>query len=168
MRGRSSLELALREARRVRRNLVRQRRDLELAGACGLASVLLAGAIGDVDTLRHTVDTPHVWNKVEGVIVDVTATQFNYCKERVDVGESFVRGVLVTRVPRIYHQPVAGRGRQTLAYLSDVDWYEGQEYRRFCSAIEKLLSKKRNRVIGSLRCRRPSSHSNLSEGELKT
>jgi hypothetical protein len=138
------LQIAIREARRIRRNLVRLRGETELGGDCGLASILLADAIGDVDTLRHTADTrgrfcaPHVWNEIGGVIVDVTATQFNDSSEREDAGEAIVVGVLVTREPRVYHRPIAGRGRQTLAYLFDVDWYEDQDHRRLRPAMERL------------------------------
>jgi hypothetical protein len=146
VRGRSELEVAVREARRIRSSLVRLRRRVDLGGDCALASVLLAVAILDVGTLRHTEDTsgrrctPHVWNEVDGVIVDVTATQFNNCTESVAAGEPAVFGLLVARVPRVYHRPVAGRGQQTLAYLRAraVGWYEGQDHRRFRAAIEEL------------------------------
>lgn len=138
------LAAAIAAARRVRRNLVRLRRDTDLGGDCGLASLLLADAIADVTTLRHTedtygrFDTPHVWNEVDGVIVDITATQFNDSKAREDAGEPLVVGVLVTREPRVYHGPIAGRGAQTLAYLSEVDWYEDQDHRRLRAAMERL------------------------------
>lgn len=140
----TKLERAIREARRVRRNLVRLRGETDLGGDCGLASILLADAIGDVNTLRHTADTrgrhctPHVWNVVDGVILDVTATQFNDCMESDDAGEPAVFGVLVTRTPRVYHRPVAGRGRETFTYLFDVDWYEDQDHRRLRAAMERL------------------------------
>ncbi len=140
----TKLARAIREARRVRRNLVRLRGETDLGGDCGLASILLADAISDVGSLRHTADTrgrhctPHVWNEVAGVIVDVTATQFNDCVESDDAGEPAVFGVLVTRTPRVYHRPIAGRGRQTLAYLFDVDWYEDQDHRRLRAAMERL------------------------------
>ena len=138
------LALAVREARRIRKNLVRQRGEIDLGGDCGLASLLLADAIADVSTLRHTEDaygrfcTPHVWNEVDGVIVDVTATQFNDSAESNDAGEPPVFGVLVAKEPRLYHRPIAGRGRQTLAYLSETDWYEDQDHRRLRAAMERL------------------------------
>jgi hypothetical protein len=140
----AKLQQAVREARRIRRNLVRLRRETDLGGDCGLASILLADAIGDVRTLRHTADTtgrfctPHVWNEVGGVIIDVTATQFNDSSESDDAGEPAVFGVLVTRQPRVYHRPVAGRGGATLAYLSDANWYEDQDHRRLRAAMERL------------------------------
>ena len=134
----------MREARRIRNNLVRLRGETDLGGDCGLASVLLADVLADVGTLRHTEDTygrfctPHVWNAVDGVIIDITATQFNDSFESDDAGEPPVFGVLVTREPRIYHRPVAGRGRQTLAYLFDMGWYEDQDHRRLRAAMERL------------------------------
>ena len=134
------LERAVREARRIRKNLVRLRGETDLGGDCGLASLLLADAIADVSILRHTQDsigrfcTPHVWTAVDGVIIDITATQFNDNLERA--GEPPVFGVLVTKAPRVYHRPVAGRGRQTLAYLSEVDWYE--DHRRGRAAMLRL------------------------------
>ena len=146
MSGQARLERAVREARRIRKNLVRLRGETDLGGDCGLASLLLADALADVGTLRHTEDAygrfcaPHVWNEVDGVIIDITATQFNDSSESDDAGEPPVFGVLVTREPRLYHRPVAGRGRQTLAYLSDVDWYEDQDHRRLRAAMKRLES----------------------------
>ena len=102
---------------------------------------MLADAIADVSILRHTQDsigrfcTPHVWTAVDGVIIDITATQFNDNLE--SAGEPPVFGVLVTKAPRVYHRPVAGRGRQTLAYLSEVDWYE-DHHRRLRAAMLRL------------------------------
>ena len=130
-------------------NLVRQRRENDLGGDCGLASIFLADAIADVGTLRHTEDTygrhctPHVWNEIDGVIIDVTATQFNDCAESDDAGEPAVLGVLVTREPRVYHRPIAGRGFQTLAYLTDVNWYEDQDHRRLRAVMERLRALRR-------------------------
>lgn len=138
------LERAVCEARRIRKNLVRLRRDTDLGGDCGLASVLLADALCDVNSLRHTADifgrycTPHVWNEIDGVVVDVTATQFNDSSESDDAGEAPVFGVLVTRTPRIYHGPIAGRGRQTLAYLFAMSWYDDRDHRGLSAAMERL------------------------------
>jgi hypothetical protein len=142
------LDRAIREARRIRRNLVRKRGETDLGGDCGLASILLADALADVGTLRHTedirgrFDTPHVWNEIAGVIVDVTATQFNDSMRSDDAGEPAVFGVLVTRKPRVYHRPIAGRGRQTLAYLFDVNWYEDQDHRRLRAVLERLRTRR--------------------------
>lgn len=138
------LERAIREARRIRKNLVRLRGETDLGGDCGLASLLLADAIADVRILRHTEDTfgrfcaPHVWTSIDGVIVDITATQFNDNLETEDAGEPPVLGVLVSRSPRVYHRPVAGRGRQTFTYLTEVDWYQDQGHRRLRAAVERL------------------------------
>ena len=143
------LERAVREARRIRKNLIRLRGDTDLGGDCGLASLLLADALGDVATLRHTEDaygrscTPHVWNVVDGVIIDITATQFNDNLESDDAGEPPVFGVLVTRSPRVYHRPIAGRGRQTFAYLTEVDWYQDQDHRRLGAAMARLTGPRR-------------------------
>lgn len=140
----AKLAHAIREARRIRRNLVRMRRETNLAGDCGLASILLAEALCDVGTLRHTEEAtwrfcaPHVWNQIGRVIIDVTATQFNDSSESNDAGEPAVFGVLVTRIPRVYHRPIAGRGRQTLSYLFDVNWYEDQDHRGLRAAMERL------------------------------
>lgn len=155
MSGQARLERAVREARRIRKNLVRLRGEIDLGGDCGLASILLADALGDVRTLRHTEDaygrfcTPHVWNVIDSVIIDVTATQFNDSFESDDAGEPPVFGVLVTKAPRIYHRPVAGRGRQTLVYLFEVDWYEDQDHRRLRAAMERLTRPGRNDLRGS-------------------
>lgn len=141
------VQIAIREARRIRRNLVRLRGDSDLGGDCGLASLLLADALHDVGSLRHTVQTfdslcaPHVWNVVDSVILDITATQFNDNDECDDAGESVVCGVLVTRQPRVYHRPVAGRGRKTLAYILETSWYEGQDQRHVCASIERLSNR---------------------------
>ena len=138
------LARAVREARRIRKNLMRARKETDLGGDCGYASVLLADALCDVDSLRHTVDiigrycTPHVWNEIDGVVVDVTATQFNDNSEREDAGDPTVRGVLVTPVPRIYHGPIAGRGRKTLTYLIEMDWYNDRDHHGLRAAMERL------------------------------
>ena len=142
------LQIAVREARRIRRNLVRLRKEIDLGGDCGLASILLADALGDVGTLRHTgdihghFDAPHVWNEIAGVIVDITATQFNDSMASDAAGEPAVLGALITRQPRVYHRPIAGRGRQTLAYLSEVDWYEDQDHRRLRAAMARLRTRR--------------------------
>ena len=136
------LEHAIQEARRIRRRLVRWRRSPDLGGDCAIASLLMAAAIGDVSSLRHhdvsfKSWSPHVWNVVEGVIIDVTATQFN----DLDEWQPYVRGVLVTREPRIYHGPVSGEGTATLAYLAKTGggWYdEEDEVRRFRHALAEV------------------------------
>ena len=153
MKRTARLERAVREARRIRKNLVRLRGETDLGGDCGLASLLLADALGDVGTLRHTEDmfgrfcVPHVWNVVDGVIIDITATQFNDNLESDDAGEPPVFGVLVTRSPRVYHRPIAGRGRQTFAYLTEVDWYQDQDHRRLGAAMERLAGPGRKAVV---------------------
>jgi hypothetical protein len=133
------LDRAIRAARRVRRSLVRWRRNTDLGGDCAIASLLVASAIGDLGALRHhdlsfKSWSPHVWNEIDGVIIDVTATQFN----DLDEYQPYVRGVLVTTEPRIFHAQVTGAGAATLAYLERTGdgWYdEEDESRRFRRAI---------------------------------
>jgi hypothetical protein len=137
------LARAVREARRIRRNLVRLRRDIDLGGDCGLASILLADALADASILRHTTDmfgccSTHVWTVIDGVIIDITATQFNDSFESDAAGEPPVFGVLVTKKPRAYHMPISGRGRRTLAYLDDANWYEDQDHVRLRAAVKRL------------------------------
>ena len=124
------LQQAVSEARRIRRNLVRWRRCVDLGGDCAIASLMLAAAIDDVSSLRHhdlsfKSWSPHVWNVVDGVIVDVTATQFN----DLDEYQPFVRGVLVTRKPHVFHGQVTGTGSVTLAYLERTveSWYDDED-----------------------------------------
>ena len=149
----TAVQIAIREARRIRRNLARLRGNTDLGGDCGLASVLLADALSDVSILRHTDDmfgkrcSPHCWNVIDGVIVDITATQFNDCLESDDAGEPAVFGVLVTKKPRVYHRPVAGRGRQTLAYLIDANWYEIRDHRRMLAAFARLQALTRRSAV---------------------
>jgi hypothetical protein len=136
------LQQAVREARRIRGNLVRWRRCVDLGGDCAIASLMLAAAIDDVSSLRHhdlsfRSWSPHVWNVVDGVIVDVTATQFN----DLDEYQPFVRGVLVTRKPHIFHSCVTSRGAVTLEYLKGIGeaWYDDDdEQRRFRRALVRL------------------------------
>jgi hypothetical protein len=130
-------------ARRIRRNLVRWRRSVDLGGDCAIASLLLAAAIGDVSSLRHhdlsyKAWSPHVWNEIDGVVVDITASQFN----DLDEWQPYVRGVLVTRERRIYHDRVTGVGSVTLAYLErGGGWYdEEDEAVRFQRALKRLRS----------------------------
>jgi hypothetical protein len=133
----SALEHAVRQARRIRRNLVRLRGDNELGGDCGLASLLLADALGSTRSLRYTDNASyrHVWHVVDGAIIDITATQFNAPFEANEDTGAPVFGVLVTRKPRSYHRPVVGWGRAALHY---VDWYDDQDHRRLRAVIERL------------------------------
>ena len=148
-----NLDRAIREARRIRRNLVRLRGDSDLGGDCALASLFLAEALGGPTSLRGTKDLcadpcmPHVWNVIDGVIVDITATQFNDCLACDRAGEPPVFGVLVTKKPRLYHRPVQYRGRQVLDYLLEEDWYRDQAHRRLRAAMKRLSA-------GSARARR--------------
>jgi hypothetical protein len=152
--SRDALASAVDHARRIRRNLTRRRRDVDLGGDCGFASILLAAALGNSASLRATADTcgrlctPHVWNCVAGTIIDITATQFNDCMESFDAGEPPVFDVLVTKQPRIYHRPVAHAGRDVLDYLTD--WYaryEERDRRLLQGALKKLEPRKRRIAI---------------------
>jgi hypothetical protein len=134
------LDQAVRAARRVRRALVRWRRNTDLGGDCAIAALLVASAIGDLGSLRHhdlsfKSWSPHVWNEIDGVIVDVTASQFN----DYDEFQPYVRGVLVTSEPRIFHAQITGTGAATMAFLEQRgwSWYDDaeDEYRRFRRAI---------------------------------
>jgi hypothetical protein len=118
-----ALDKAIREARRIRRNLVRVRGDRDLEGDCGLASVLLASAIGKPQSLRALTNSwnSHVWNVVDGTIVDITATQFT-----ADVN-FIARGVLVTRTPRGFHRGNVARGNAVLRHVMQ-GWYAGDQY----------------------------------------
>lgn len=131
--SRADLAFAVDQALRIRRSIARRRRDVDLGGDCGFASLMLAASLGSPASLRATADTrgrtctPHVWNVVAGTIIDITATQFNDCMESFDAGEPPVFGVLVTRQPRVYHRPVAHVGRVVLDYLAG--WYDEYEAR---------------------------------------
>jgi hypothetical protein len=144
----TNLETAIREARRIRRNLVRLRGDTDLGGDCGLASILLADALGDTASLRGVADQcadpcmSHIWNVIDGVIIDITATQFNDYIESDRAGEPPVFGVLVTKKPRLYHRPVQFRGRRVLDYLLEEAWYEDRSRRRIRAAMERLRARR--------------------------
>ena len=152
----SNLERAVSAARRIRRNLLRlphnvQRDNTSLFGNCALASLLLADALGSPASLRGSSDgcpdpcMPHVWNVIDGAIVDITATQFNQLFREYEPHIPIV-GVLVTREPRKYHRPILLRGRRVLDYiLADLeeDWVENQGLRRLRGAAERLLTRTR-------------------------
>ena len=149
----SNLERAVTVARRIRRNLQRlphnvQRGNAALFGNCALASLLLADAIGSPTSLRGSSDgcedpcMPHVWNVIDGVIVDITATQFNQLFREYEPHIPVV-GVLITREPRKYHRPILLRGRRVLDYiLADLteDSIETQGQRRLHTVADRLLT----------------------------
>jgi hypothetical protein len=160
------LDQAVRAARRVRRALVRWRRNTDLGGDCAIAALLVASAIGDLGSLRHhdlsfKSWSPHVWNVVDGVIVDVTASQFN----DYDEFQPYVRGVLVTSEPRVYHAQVIGAGAATLAYLErrGWTWYDDaeDEYRRFRRAIVAARSLQSSALRSNAGCNRSSGVESL-------
>lgn len=125
----SRLEFAIVEAKRIRRNL--QRRYVDLAGMCGVASVYLADALDDLSTLRLRCGTLfwHAYNVVDGVVIDITATQFNDAFWWPDAIRRDLRGVLVTRERQWFHTPIAGRGQRVVAFL-DADYSDDRRFQR--------------------------------------
>lgn len=131
----SQLEHAVHEARRIRRYLVRLRRNTHLMGDCGMASLLLADAIGALASLRGTMNgrSDHIWNEIDGCIIDITATQFGA-----------ISGVLVTRQPRSYHRPVRFRGRRVIDFFMTFYAEEGDRGdRRLLAAMKRLTDSAR-------------------------
>ena len=145
------LEHAIREARRIRNNLMRSDGGwTNLSGRCGLASLLLADALGGPRSLRivYRSDVMHVWNVVDSVIIDITATQFNE-PEGAGGQEPRVHGVLVTKKPRDYHRPVAAWSRlvvQTVVeeMLDPEDTLWQRVTRR--GVVERLIEPRRKRI----------------------
>jgi hypothetical protein len=140
----TSLSHAIQEARRIRRDLVRTHGRI-LSGRCARASLLLADALGSPASLRGSSDgckdpcMPHVWNEIDGVIIDITATQFNgyYTRDREPNVPVF--GVLVTRKPREYHRPILYRGRKVLDYIfADLGQLGEQGRQKLRAAAEAL------------------------------
>lgn len=111
------LDRAILEARRIRRNLVRSNGDAELGGECAIASLLLADALGGPESLRLTACTyqRHCWNVVDGMIIDITATQFNEAGRADNV-----HGVLITRLPMPYHRPVLTQGSRAARVIEEL------------------------------------------------
>jgi hypothetical protein len=122
MSGKNSLDFAIAEAKKIRRNLLRSTLPswpTDLLEACGLASVLLSIALDDVRTLRFRPG--HCWNRIGRTIIDITATQFNRDKQY-----KAVRGVLVTNRPRSYHEGRVLKGMN--AYIAIIGWYDEADY----------------------------------------
>lgn len=124
------IKLAIKEARRIRRNLMRSRgrywKTGELAGSCGLASILLSIAIRDVKILRGSVD--HVWAEIDKTIIDITATQFNHIYTNKS---KLIKGVLVTKKPRGYHTNILNEGINTYLYVVNGNWYDKRDHPRW-------------------------------------
>lgn len=131
----TELGRAIVEARRIRRLLLRlaakNESDPDLGGYCLLASILLATRLRNARTLRYAAQGPwvHVFNVVQGTVVDITATQFN------DESDVRVRGVLVTPKRYWYHRPIAGSFRATVNLFLRERWYDRREYPRIDAAI---------------------------------
>lgn len=140
---RADLTTATAHARRLRRTLVRNY-GTHLGGYCALASVLLADALDDIRTLRMAEDTRvfgcgHVWNVVGGVIVDITATQF----DDLDLRAPKTRGVLVTPDPKDFHRPVTSRGLDTFVAVVVDGWADGFETPNWKDVVRKICAKYR-------------------------
>jgi hypothetical protein len=137
MKRRYSLEFAIKEARKIRRNLLRNSkwRYLDLGGACGLASILLSIALNDVRILRYgdlSLGGGHAWTVVKGTIIDITASQFNR-------KEDFVRGVLVTNTPKSYHLSQSKTGRAVHNLIVNGKWYKEKDHRNWEKISEHWL-----------------------------
>lgn len=118
------VERAIRKARRIRSELLRietWKEDQDLAGACGLASILLSIALKDVEILRR--NTRHVWTEVNGTIIDITASQFNDFTQRDVALNGVVSGVLVTKVTKTYHLDIIDQGLRTYLSVVNNNWY---------------------------------------------
>lgn len=137
------LAQAIEHARRVRCALLRVSRAAwgggsDLAGFCVLASLMLAHRIGNLRSLRASDGWIgfHAFNVVDGVIVDITATQF----ASVSFPDVPTCGVMVTskRGWRWFHRTTA-RGRAVLVdVLDDAIWIE--DYAKSYSPLPRLLA----------------------------
>lgn len=134
-----SLKTAIREARRIRRNLLRIRKwhEMDLAGSCGLASVLLSIALKDFGILRYadlSLGGGHVWTQVGDTIIDITASQFN--SEKRDIN---VRGVLITKTPYSFHETPKHIGLDVYLLIINKPWYTTKDYSRWREVSEYWL-----------------------------
>lgn len=138
------LDNAIKQAKRIRRNLLRlchphsdeklYKFPHGLAGACGLASILLAIDLNDVSILRGKAG--HAWVVVSGHIIDITATQFNHvgtynCKP--------IKGVLVTKTPRAFYKPVEHSGMDTYLAVVNQNWYTNDDYGKWQQVADYWL-----------------------------
>ena len=129
-RRRYYLEDAIAEARRIRRNLLRMRswKIMDLAGACGLASVMLSIAVNDVSILRYgeakLYGEGHVWAVVGRTIIDITASQFN----QPDEEEDNIRGVLIDETPRRFHPSALKSGIDVYLMIVNGRWYTEKDH----------------------------------------
>jgi hypothetical protein len=140
----SKLEFAIRQARIIRKNLLRtgQFPD-DLNSACGLASVMLAYKLNDVNTLRmrDNVHWQHVYNVVDRTVVDITATQF--WGNSNPIGMTYPsgaprHGVYISKKYLDFHNPISGRGMSVYRFIAQ-DWeYKHQSFRRIIDNWIKL------------------------------
>ncbi len=132
----SRVKRAITIARRVRRELVRCYGDRRLEGQCGLASTKIALELGDARALRlgsfikqrrfwnHTFGPyphDHAWCLVDGVIIDVTATQFG-------------------RFPAVYviNRNDTTRYRETMAGVEAAQTMTGWDYPQWAQVLRQL------------------------------
>lgn len=120
------LDLHLLHAKRIRARLLRTAHPLHRPGlrhACGLASVLLAEAVGDLESLRlgqpYEKRGWHAWNVFGDTIVDITASQFNLLQRSA----LNVRGVLVTTLPYHFHANLYHSGVAVVRHIDGYGWY---------------------------------------------
>lgn len=112
---------ALRLAKEIRADLLRDAFNADnrdLRGECGLASLRLARGLGDLNTLRLGLymarertnawamrgrfPNPHAWNVIDGLLIDITATQFG-------VRRAIFTAPVDTRDSQHYRRLAAGR-----------------------------------------------------------
>lgn len=125
------LQEAVAYAKTIRKNLLKSK-DYSpyLHGACGIASITLAYKLNDIKTLRlkDAGKWQHVYNVVDGVIIDITATQFYadaaqfwsyYASSKCDYPK---RGLYISKNKLGCHYPVHDRGASVYKYIVE-DWY---------------------------------------------
>lgn len=123
---------AITHALRIRRLLLQGRRGKrrvgadreDLGGLCGLASIMLCERLGSVASLR--LNDVHAWNVVDGVIIDITATQFYDERGANDI--SCWRGVLVTPRRQTYHKEIEARGGAVIREICEEGWYDNSNH----------------------------------------
>jgi|SRR5579871_1625802 len=109
----------------------------DFGGACGLMSYALYTALkrlGRKPVLAlagpPTQSFQHCWVEVDGLIVDLTATQFGYTKP-----------VQITTRPSEWHKPLKFKGRRVITEIKR--WVGSQSPLRHRRAIESAV----NRVL---------------------
>lgn len=116
----------IKHAKRIRARLLRTARwehRPSLRNGCGIASGLLAEATGDLGSLRlgrtYNRQGWHAWNVFGDTIIDITASQFNLL-QRCALN---VQGILVTKIPRHYHEDLYHTGSAVIRHMNGYCWY---------------------------------------------